>query len=63
MPTDTAFDNHPPLCRTCKHGVFDEVFGEYKCKAREITMYDAYYRTECELYKKKKGDANNENIR
>ena len=54
MPTDTTYDKQPPLCRHCEHGVFDEVFGEYKCKAREITMYDAYYRTECELYKPKK---------
>lgn len=56
MPTDTTFNAQVPLCRRCEHGLFDETFGEYKCKKLEIPIYDAYYRTECKHYDKKDKD-------
>lgn len=39
-------------CKTCKHGVFDEKWGEYKCEIRQIYMYITH--RECADYEKKK---------
>ena len=47
-------DQSTVICSTCEHGVFDEIWGEYKCKRQEIYIYDAYTKTECELYEKEK---------
>lgn len=63
MPTDTTSDITAPICKDCKYGIFDERFGEYKCRHYEMTIYDAFGKTECEHYVKEKGDANNENLR
>lgn len=41
-----------PICLSCKHAIFDERFGEYKCAYREIYIYDAFVKTGCEFYEK-----------
>ena len=41
-----------PKCPTCEHSVFDETYGEYKCKKRCIRIYDISKYLECEHYKK-----------
>lgn len=56
MPTDTTSDITAPICRSCKHGLFDAQWGEYKCKQYETYIYDAYGRTECDHYEKKDKD-------
>lgn len=41
-------------CKTCKHYVFDETWGEHKCKkfAHRICDLDKY--VDCQSYEKKK---------
>ena len=41
-------------CFTCEHAIFDERWGEYKCRHSEKYIYDAFKKTECEDYKKLK---------
>jgi hypothetical protein len=43
-------------CKTCEHSVFDEQWGEYKCKERETHIYILLNSSECPKYAKKKGD-------
>lgn len=43
-------------CQTCKHSVFDEKWGEYKCKATHRRVYDDP--DDCEHYKKAQGKNN-----
>ena len=43
-------------CTTCEHSVFDEQWGEYKCKFFEHRMYILLDSSECPNYTKKKGD-------
>lgn len=41
-------------CKNCKHAIFDELWGEYKCKIKERYIY--YTRVEaidCAHYEKK----------
>lgn len=40
-------------CKDCEHSVFDENFGEYKCKVYERTIYILLDKDECKQYKKK----------
>lgn len=40
------------MCPTCSYLIFDEKWGEYKCKKRCIRLYDMNERTDCKLYKK-----------
>lgn len=49
MQTDTT-SNHP--CETCKHAIFDEKWGEYKCGVSYLYMYHAFTMIECEHYEK-----------
>ena len=42
-------------CKNCTHAIFDEVFGEYKCKKLEIHIYDVD-KLSCESHEKKKGE-------
>ena len=42
-----------PKCPTCEHAVFDETYGEYKCKIREHTIYDLKESASCLQYKQK----------
>lgn len=41
-------------CSTCENGIFDTIFGEYKCKVHKHIMYDAVTlgTVECIDYKK-----------
>lgn len=51
-------------CRTCEYAIFDEVWGEYKCKKKERRIYETTSLQECEFYKKvkeKKDDRQREN--
>lgn len=45
-------------CTTCKHAVFDEMWGEYKCKERHIRVYDIL--NDCKDYKPVKPIKTNE---
>lgn len=49
-------------CADCKHSVFDETWGEYKCKAFERRVYILLDSTECPKYKKKKEKIDNKNV-
>jgi len=37
-------------CSKCKNAVFDEVWGEYKCKAHGIRIYDISKILSCDEY-------------
>lgn len=39
-------------CKNCEHSVFDPLWGEYKCKARETRIYILLDSSECSDYKK-----------
>lgn len=39
-------------CKTCGNVIFDEVFGEYKCKAHEVRLYNYDKVYECDEYKR-----------
>lgn len=41
-------------CKNCEHAVFDPLWGEYKCKARETRIYILLDSSECSDYTKKK---------
>ena len=43
-------------CKNCKHAIFDEQWGEYKCKVREVRIYVLLDSTECSSYEKIKED-------
>lgn len=38
-------------CASCEYAVFDEIFGEYKCKVRQMRVYKPSTNM-CEWYKK-----------
>lgn len=40
-------------CTTCEHAVFDELWGEYKCKKKHRKVYKDAESAKCEDYKKK----------
>lgn len=41
-------------CKTCANAIFDETFGEYKCKELRITIYPLTEECPCGYYKKGK---------
>lgn len=41
-------------CTTCENAVFDELWGEYKCKEFKRRIYILLGSSECPKYKKKK---------
>lgn len=45
-------------CETCIHGVFDKLWGEYKCLKFQHRIYDVRKKINCALWEKgeKKGD-------
>lgn len=51
-------DNTAKNCKTCAHAIFDELWGDYKCKVREIRVRVPEHEN-CECYKRKpkKGDS------
>lgn len=40
--------------KTCKHGVFNELWGEYKCKKKEQAIQSDDECNDCEYYESKK---------
>ena len=40
-------------CRTCANCLFDEQWGEFKCKAHEIRLYNVTKIYQCDEYEKK----------
>lgn len=46
-------------CANCKHSVFDETWGEYKCKVFERRIYILLDSSECKKYEAKKEKKNN----
>jgi len=38
-------------CKECEHAIFCETFGEYKCKARNMTIYNLEAYKDCEFFK------------
>lgn len=40
-------------CKTCANAIFNEQWGEYKCKVFQKTIYDPSRILGCEAYKKK----------
>ena len=50
-------------CTNCENSIFDEFWGEYKCKVLHHRMHILLDSNECKFYKKdlsKKGEVNNE---
>lgn len=41
-------------CKDCKHSIFDELWGEYKCKVLKRRVYILLDKDECPNYEKKK---------
>ena len=39
-------------CAACVHSIFDEAWGEYKCKVKKITIYDIKDQRDCKSYRK-----------
>ena len=39
-------------CSTCEYAIFDELWGEYKCKIRQQRVYKPGKNIPCEWYKK-----------
>lgn len=48
-------------CRNCDNAIFDEVFGERKCKVYEHRIYDIDKYVDCEHHKEKQEEKKNEN--
>ena len=38
-------------CKTCKHAIFNERWGEYKCAERHHSIYILLDSSECKFYK------------
>lgn len=48
-------------CDTCRFAIFDETWGEWKCKARKVRIPEGTLRGICGLYiEKNKKENNNE---
>ena len=41
-------------CKDCEHAVFDETWGEYKCKFHGHVIYKPETKENCEGYKQNK---------
>lgn len=41
-------------CKECEHSIFDEIWGEYRCKVHHQTVYKIATAENCEDYEKKK---------
>ena len=39
-----------PKCISCVHSIFDELWGEFKCKKRECVIYELTPYLSCEYY-------------
>ena len=43
-----------PKCKACVHSIFDELWGEYKCRKRECVIYYPEFFNGCEYYEERK---------
>lgn len=48
-------------CRDCKHAIFDDVWGEYKCAEHEQVIYDLDEYSGCKVYEKGEPKESKEN--
>lgn len=39
-------------CKTCTHGVFDPLWGDYKCAVNCCVIYDSEWARNCDDYEK-----------
>lgn len=42
-------------CRTCKHSIFDRIFGEYSCAKSKLKVFPAKKMDNCPDWEKRKG--------
>lgn len=42
-------------CRTCKHSIFDRIFGEYSCAKSQLKVFPAKKMDNCPNWEKRKG--------
>lgn len=42
------------ICKTCEHCIFDEQWGEYKCKKHQHRIYNPMQIGACKGYSQKK---------
>lgn len=42
-------------CRTCKHSIFDRIFGEYSCVKSQLKVFPAKKMDNCPNWEKRKG--------
>ena len=43
-------------CKDCTHSLFDEKWGEYKCKVGEVRIYDLKKYVTCSFFKSKQNN-------
>lgn len=39
-------------CKDCEHSIFDEQWGQYKCKLKKHVLYNEELTANCEFYQK-----------
>lgn len=40
------------MCKTCKHAIFDPLWGDYKCSKTQRRVTDDEFRNGCDEYEK-----------
>lgn len=45
-----------PKCTECEHCFLNDVWGDYRCRARQITIYSMEKYADCEDFKEKKNE-------
>ena len=48
-------------CKTCKHSIFDEIWGDYKCKVNHLVIYNVDDVNDCVYYEKGKPKISKDN--
>ena len=48
-------------CKNCANAIFDDVWGEYKCRVYEHRIRDVDRYLDCESHDRKKGKEENKN--
>lgn len=41
-------------CKNCTHSIFNEQWGDYRCKKLATTIYDRYHAERCQYYEEGK---------
>ena len=52
-----------PKCKSCKNGIFDEKWGEWKCKVHEHRIYNPETTVNCSYFDAKKKEKTNDQER